>query len=162
MFAKNNASEFLQRQHPAHPAPLERINQPVVLMVTVGLRVPHPPHSLDNPIFHAALLQAWKRAPEWQVGWYVIMPDHLHCFCTPGQPIRMAMVTWCRKWKSLTTAALTNPAWRWLPNCWDTQMRNREHYVEKLAYVQRNPVRKQLVTQLGQWPYQGIVHEIRW
>ena len=34
--------------------------------------MPHPPHSLDNPIFHAALLQAWKRAPEWQVGWYVI------------------------------------------------------------------------------------------
>jgi len=55
-----------------------------------------------------------------------------------------------------------HPNWRWLPNCWDTQMRSQDHYHDKLAYVHLNPVRRLLVSKPEDWPYQGVVHEIRW
>ena len=30
---------------------------------------------------HNLILDAWTQAPEWTVGRYVIMPDHVHLFC---------------------------------------------------------------------------------
>ena len=39
------------RLHPVHPPPLERFNQPIILMVTT-----HPVHCLDQPELHCALL----------------------------------------------------------------------------------------------------------
>ena len=41
-------------------------------------------------------------------------------------------------------------------------MRSSDHYTDKLAYVHLNPVRKQLVSHPEEWPYQGVIHEIRW
>jgi putative transposase len=49
----------------------------------------------------------------------------------------------------------------WQRDFWDTQMRDREHYDEKLAYVRMNPVRKGLVATPEEWPYQGVVHPIK-
>lgn len=131
-------------------------------MVTISLRRAHPAHCLDQPGLYSALLASWQSAPEWQVGFYMIMPDHLHFFCVPGLRKRIAVATWCRKWKSLVSMAAGHPSWRWLPNCWDTQMRSSDQYDDKRAYVHLNPVRKGLVTRPEDWPYQGVVHEIRW
>jgi REP element-mobilizing transposase RayT len=50
----------------------------------------------------------------------------------------------------------------WQRDFWDTQMRSRAHYEEKLSYVRMNPVRKELVKTPEEWPYQGVIHEIRW
>jgi len=94
------------RLHPAHPPPLERFNQPIILMVTISLRGKHPVHCLDQPGLQTALLTSWQSTPEWQVGFYMIMPDHLHFFCMPGLRERTPVATWCRKWKSLVSMAL--------------------------------------------------------
>ncbi len=50
----------------------------------------------------------------------------------------------------------------WQRDFWDTQMRSREHYEEKLAYVRMNPVRKKLVRTPEEWPYQGVINELAW
>ena len=154
--------EYPQRHRPAHPSPVERFNQPVVLMVTVSLRAPHAYHCLDNDAFHGMILDAWRRAPEWLPGLYVIMPDHLHLFCVPGGLNGMGIAMWCRKWKGLTTMMMGGSAWRWEAGCWDTQMRSAAHYDEKLSYVRMNPVRKNLVDRCGDWRYQGLLRPIEW
>ncbi len=50
----------------------------------------------------------------------------------------------------------------WQRDFWDTQMRTKEHYEEKLFYVRMNPVRKGLVHDLDSWSYQGVVFPIAW
>jgi REP element-mobilizing transposase RayT len=50
----------------------------------------------------------------------------------------------------------------WQRDFWDTQMRTREHYDEKLAYVRMNPVRKGLAKTPEDWQYQGEVFPIGW
>ena len=150
------------RHHPAHFPPVARWNQPIVLMTTVGLRKPNDYHCLDNEVFLEALLNAWQRSPEWKVGHFMIMPDHVHFFCTPGDSTRSAVTLWTQKWKSFISTQLQRPAWRWLPGCWDTQMRDIDHYSEKRAYVKMNPVRKGLADTPHAWRYQGMVHTITW
>lgn len=154
--------EYPKRRHPAHPGPVERWNQPVVLMITVGIRKPNAYHCFDNSDFHGAILDAWHRAPEWRPGYYMIMPDHLHFFCVPGSLGHPNVGDWCRKWKSLVTTKLNRPDWRWLSGCWDTQMRGLDHYGEKRSYVAMNPIRKGLANDPAVWPYRGEVHKIIW
>ena len=158
----DNQNNYPIRCHPAHPPPLEHWNQPVVLMVTAGLRKPNGYHCFDNHSFHESVLKAWDRAQEWRIGYYMIMPDHLHFFCVPGRHERVSIGDWSRKWKSFVTTGLARPDWRWLPGCWDTQMRGLDHYVEKLGYVQMNPVRKGLADAPETWKYQGEVARIEW
>lgn len=50
----------------------------------------------------------------------------------------------------------------WQRDFWDTQMRSREHYEEKLSYVRMNPVRRGLANKPEEWPYQGKVYPICW
>ncbi len=106
------------------------------------------------------------------------MPDHVHLFCVPGTLPPIGIKPWVRYWKGVLTGILkadsdvaaqqelrppeTSAKIKWLSDCWDTQMRNYSHYVEKRTYVSRNPVRRGLVVTPEDWPYQGEVHVIRW
>ena len=155
-------TDLPQRKTPAHPSPVERFNEPIVLMVTIGLRDRSPYHCLDNQSVHTALRKAWRSADEWLVGNFMIMPDHVHFFCVPGVHEAPPVTWWCKKWKGLASADLGEKPWRWLPDCWDTQMRDQAHYDEKLSYVLNNPVRKALVDHPDDWPFQGQLHTIRW
>jgi len=59
-------------------------------------------------------------------------------------------------------AGAEDKPWRWQSECWDTQIRSGDHYHEKWAYVCQNPVRKELVAQAEDWPWQGELHVLRW
>lgn len=60
-------------------------------------------------------------------------------------------------------ATQTVPSFKlWQRDFWDTQMRSRAHYEEKLSYVRMNPVRKELVCAPEKWPYQGVIFPICW
>jgi hypothetical protein len=39
---------------------------------------------LANPLVHRALVQMWRSATHWEIGPYILMPDHLHLFASPG------------------------------------------------------------------------------
>ena len=51
---------------------------------------------------------------------------------------------------------------RWQTDCWDTQLRSAEHYHERWEYVRLNPVRKELVNRVEDWPWQGELDVLRW
>ena len=50
----------------------------------------------------------------------------------------------------------------WQDGCWDTQMRTGAQYEEKWQYIRNNPVRKGLVENADDWPYQGVMNELVW
>ncbi|MBP7830557.1 MAG: hypothetical protein KA248_11625 [Kiritimatiellae bacterium] len=149
-----------ERHHPVHPPPVERHNIPVILFLTLAVK-PRGPH-LAHGAFHDAFLAGVRAANAWSVGFYVIMPDHLHLFCTPATIPSIGIKPWSSYLKRCITGSLEARRWRWQADGWDTQMRSREHYEEKRAYVRMNPVRAGLVERPELWPWQGELSEIRW
>lgn len=107
------------------------------------------------------LLAAWNEAGAWTVGRYVLMPDHLHLFCSPTNT-DITLDAWIRYWKSRFRRQVSNPEWRWQPHHWDTRLRRGENYSEKWEYVRQNPVRAGLIGDPEAWPYQGECHVLRW
>src|SRR5437870_4611456 len=71
------------RNKPIHLPPREQHNTPIIVFLTVCTKNKNP--ILDDDAVHDVLKQSWKTRPSWQVGRYVIMPDHIHLFCAPTE-----------------------------------------------------------------------------
>jgi len=187
-----------QRRHPSRNSVMTyHDNRSIMLYVTVvtGKRSP----ILANKAVLDCILSAWKVVTDWLVGWYVIMPDHIHFFCAPATYPPPDFHRWMKRWKAqvsrtfpielrtggsrlsrpngtaATSAALpremradaTSASLPRLPplfqrDCWDRQLRTGESYVQKWAYVRNNPVRKGLVANADDWPYQGRMNILEW
>jgi hypothetical protein len=81
---------FKQRRHPAQGVFIF-LDQATIVFVTVCTK--ERAKQLANSNVHDALLQAWKKADRWMIGAYVIMPDHIHFFCSPTD-IDIAIEPW--------------------------------------------------------------------
>jgi putative transposase len=149
-----------KRHHPAHLPNIERHNEPVIIFVTVCSK--NRRCTLASERVHDALLSAWSHAKQYIVGRYVIMPDHVHLFCSPIFLHVESVARWCGYWKRLVSVDLNEVGGIWQRDCWDTQLRRGDHYGEKWEYVQQNPVRRGLVVRTEDWPYQGVLNELRW
>ena len=149
------------RKHPAHCPPVHRHNRPIIILLTVCIRDRR--HLLAHPDVHSALRDTWAAGTAWNVGTYVIMPDHIHLFCTPMLAESPGpIMQWTGAWKRLASARCPLLAGQWQRDGWDTQMRNAVHYHRKLEYVRQNPVRKQLVLHAEEWPYSGCIRPLHW
>ncbi len=149
------------RKHPIHLAPLEVHNRSIIVFVTVCTAKRRK--VLTSPSAREAIVAAWKSATAWLVGRYVIMPDHVHFFCSPNGIGAPSLEAWIRFWKSVVTRSLGEPGGSiWQRHHWDRQLRRGESYGEKWQYVCRNPVRHGLVRDADEWPYQGELNELRW
>jgi len=134
--------------------------RPTILFVTFAIQ-PRTPQ-LANEAFQEAFTDACHEADAWSVGFYMIMPDHVHVFCQPARVPRVGIHRWVSYLKRRITLNHGPHVWTWQPDRWDTQMRSGEHYHERWEYVSRNPVRKGLVAEPKAWPWQGVLHELRW
>jgi len=118
----------------------------------------------DNPEAHECIVSAWREARNWLVGRYVIMPDHVHFYCSPGEMPVPDFHKWMKYWKSLVAlsfpVAHARPLWQ--RQCWDVQLRTGENFLEKWNYIRMNPVRKGLADCADDWPYQGEVNVLSW
>ena len=180
----------MQRKRPVHMTPLERHNAPTILFVTLAIQ-PRGPF-LANAFFCEAFMAACVDADAWSVGFYLIMPDHVHLFCRPAKEPAIGIKRWSVYLKERITKRLragdgeggsaqprppglhppdgspqVRPPglripWRWQSDCWDTQMRNEEHYRNKWEHVRQNPVRKHLVKESDDWPWQGCLNVVEW
>jgi REP element-mobilizing transposase RayT len=150
------------RKHPVHWPARERHNLSVILFVSVCTQKRKP--ILANPAAVQVLLDAWQAADHWLVGRYVILPDHLHLFCTPAHREALGVHRWVAFWKSHASKRWPvreqHPIWQ--IDCWDTQLRQGESYSAKWDYVCNNPVRHGLVRRAEDWPYQGELNVLPW
>jgi len=136
------------------------LDAPVILLVTV-CTIDRAP-ILANADAHGALVAAWQAAGDWAVGSYVVMPDHVHLFCSPAGCGVRKVKEWTAYWKGQAGDRLPCLRGVFQRDCWDTQMRTRGHYCRKLEYVNENPVRRGLVANAGDWPYAGRLNSLWW
>jgi len=78
----------------------ERHNTSIIVFLTVCTKDRKP--ILANTAAHEILLEAWRAADAWKTGRYILMPDHLHLFCAPGNLIAQPLMAWVKYWKSYT------------------------------------------------------------
>ena len=182
-----NEGAHPERRRPAHHPPIERFNEPVIVLVTVCAKDRIPVLACDA--VHRVCRDIWQAADFWRVGRYVIMPDHVHLFCAPGRTPMPSLRQWVEFWKSRiarrvslisggptsASAIPENPdgvepvppgdrktVKLWQRDFWDTQIRSRAHYDEKWSYVRMNPVRRGVAQMPDDWPFQGEVFPLAW
>ena len=114
---------------------------------------------LANAIVHEALITSWKTADAWLVGFYLIMPNHIHLLCSP-QNEDYEIEDWITYWKREFRRLVGNKAPRFQSRGFHHRLRNDESYGQKWEYVRQNPVRANLVRDPDSWPYQGSLCDL--
>ena len=134
------------------------VHDPIYLITTCTFyRAP----LLNNPVAHQLLKEEWLRAAGrhgWAVGFYVVMPDHVHLFVSPVNDKSDQLSAFVAKWKQWTAKRLlpqTGLRNLWQPRFHDHLLRSEESYQEKRQYMYLNPIRAGLVQSGQAWPYQG-------
>jgi putative transposase len=150
-----------KRRHPAHPPPILLSGRSTILFVTIC--VDRRRALLANAPAHELIVRGWREAQAWKVGRYVVMPEHVHFFCAPFDQ-NFTLKNWMTFWRNAFTRAwpLAGDKPIWQPDYWDTQLRRGESYAAKWEYVRQNPVRRGLVSNHDDWPYQGELEVLPW
>ena len=121
---------------------------------------------LANPQIHSAFVKFCAEALQKDifVGRYILMPDHVHLFCSPATVPPEPLERWISYWKAEAARhwprGAEHPLWQ--RDFWDTQLRHADSYNAKWSYVRLNPVRKGLVDCEAAWPFQGEENVLRW
>ena len=141
---------------------MHAFHAPTLLFVTVCTKGRKP--LLANAMAQDLILAAWKDASWWRVGRYMIMPDHLHFFCTTGETTTGPLEDWVAHWKRKVSKkwSCRDQVPLWQRDFWDRQLRTTDSYEQKWEYVSQNPVRAGLVKSMDDWPWQGEVNKLTW
>ena len=139
--------EQIGRQHPAEGVYILR-GVPTIVFLTVCSWKRRP--ALANPNVHEALVESWREADAWSVGFYMIMPNHVHLFCAPNDE-NCAIERWITFWKRRVRHRLKTDMPLFQAHGFHHRLRRNESYSDKWAYVRLNPVRAGLVAEPDQW-----------
>ena len=118
---------------------------------------------LANSEVHEVLIKHWAKSLElygWAIGSYVVMPDHVHFFCTDadGSTSLSKMVGAWKQWSSKELCSVLNiEAPIWQKEFFDHLLRSDESYSEKRNYVFQNPLRAGLVENADDWEFTGHI-----
>lgn len=144
------------RTHPAEGVFIFR-GQATIVFLTVCTAKRQS--GLANSVVHEALITSWSRADSWLVGLYLIMPNHIHLFCSP-QNEDYEIEAWIAYWKREFRRMCGNIAPRFQSRGFHHRLRHDESYTEKWEYVRENPVRAGFVKDSNDWPYQGSLNDL--
>ena len=130
MTDSSNNPVLPQRDHPVHQPLVEPRNRSLIVFLTVCTK--DREKLLSTSAIHDALRAAWQAADHWLVGRYVIMPDHVHLFCSPNLQPAPPLANWVRHWKtSVSKSAKFAESTLWQRDFWDTQLRRQDSYALK-------------------------------
>src|ERR1700730_13242739 len=87
--------EHAGREHPAEGVYIFR-GQATIVFATVCSHKRQL--QLATSEVHDALIRAWREADAWIIGSYLIMPDHIHLFCSPKNE-DYTIERWITFWK---------------------------------------------------------------
>ncbi len=118
---------------------------------------------LDTEVVFEILLDEWRSAlsrHSWAVGRFVVMPDHVHFFCSTVDSER-SLSAFVGSWKEWTSKRIRRETkleeFRWQSGFFDHVLRSEDSRSLKWEYVRANPVRAGLVDDPSKWIYQGVV-----
>jgi putative transposase len=149
--------EYPQRSRPARGV-VEVEQRPTVVFVTV--RALAGSRSLADERVHSILKEVWRNADYWEVGTYVLMPDHLHFLSWPGR-VDFDLDRWIQYWKLLATKQLEKSGYGWQRCSFHHTIRSYESAEQKVAYILQNPVRRGLIHNAEDWPFRGEIFRTR-
>ena len=84
---------------------------------------------------------------------WVVMPNHVHVLFKVGD---VSMSQSVEDWKKFTAHAINKLLGRkgklWFDDYWDTYMRDSEHEMRTLQYIEANPAKAFLMREAKDWP----------
>lgn len=112
---------------------------------------------LARPDVAAMVLENWRRrdGSEYRLYAWVVMPNHIHVVVEvlPGSSLTRIV----QGWKSYSAHWISNRLGKagriWQPDYWDRYIRDDEHFVAAVEYVENNPVMAGLARRAEDWPY---------
>jgi putative transposase len=150
---------FIGRQTPAGGAHIF-LGQPNIFFLSINAKDRAP--WMANPSVQSSLEKIWRaEATAWHVGYYLLIPDHIHLFCATYD-LHFGIDQWIAYWKSLFSKEHSDQPWEWQRRGVHHRLRDRTEYEQKLIYVRENPVRKGLVNNPTDWPFQRRIHDLQW
>ncbi|MBN2060401.1 MAG: transposase [Deltaproteobacteria bacterium] len=151
-----------ERKTPVHMPIMDYIDRSVIVFLT--LCTEKRKSILAHSDVHTLLLNAWERADAWKVGHYIIMPDHIHLFCSPSRTDSPEIKRWIQYWKTISSKRWPRPYEQpvWQKSFWDTRLRLGESYSSKWEYIRENPIRAGLCALPEDWPFQGEMEVLPW
>ncbi|MGO9005212.1 MAG: REP-associated tyrosine transposase [Beijerinckiaceae bacterium] len=86
---------------------------------------------------------------------WCIMPNHVHVVMGPHDGCRAGDII--RSWKTFTAREINKLSGArgsfWAPDYFDRFLRNEDHLLRTLDYVEKNPVKAGLVANAADWPF---------
>ena len=86
---------------------------------------------------------------------WVIMPNHVHLVLTPCIAWSLSRIV--KDMKSFTSReankVLNRRGQFWMEDYFDRYVRDAKHFANAIAYVENNPVKAQLCSKPGDWPF---------
>jgi REP element-mobilizing transposase RayT len=139
------------------------LDHPIYFVTTCTFR---RRHILASPNVASILIDEWRAARSrhgWAIGRYVIMPDHVHFFCS-GELDPKPLPRFMQFWKQWTSKRI-GPELKIVEHVWQAEffdhvLRSEESYSQKWDYVRENPTRAALVTAADDWPWQGEIESL--
>ena len=86
---------------------------------------------------------------------WVVMPNHIHLLATRRENFTLAEIM--QSIKSITShkanRMLSRTGQFWMLDYFDRYIRNAEHFVNAVRYIEENPVKARLCARAEDWPY---------
>jgi REP element-mobilizing transposase RayT len=118
-------------------------------------------HAELNCMILATLQQEQDRL-DCMIFTYCLMPDHLHYLISPKNE-GVSVLKFTDQFKGKTT----NSSWKlgrhgklWQPRCYDHIVRQDEDLRRIADYILNNPVRKGIVSNAEEWPWNGEMNPL--
>ncbi len=110
-----------------------------------------------RPDVATMVIENWRRrdGAEYRLYAWTVMPNHVHVLVgvLPGASLTRIV----QGWKSYSAHWIRNHIGTrgriWQPDYWDRFIRDDEHFVSAVEYVENNPVAAGLVNRAQDWPY---------
>lgn len=92
---------------------------------------------------------------------FVVMPDHIHVLLTPDTTISLERAVQFIKGGFSHRLGKIERMQVWQPSFTNHRIHDAEDYDRHRSYIQSNPVRAKLVTELGAYPYSSVSPSFR-
>jgi putative transposase len=93
---------------------------------------------------------------------YCLMPDHLHLLLSPSEN-QVGVPRLMQIFKGKTTHIFWKLGFKgrlWQKSYYDHIMRSYEDVRETITYILNNPVRKEMVKEISEYPFSGVVDDL--
>ena len=86
---------------------------------------------------------------------WVVMPNHVHYLATPKAGFELAeIVHSCKSYTAHEANKILERSGRcWFPEPFDRYIRNGEHFVNTIKYIENNPVKAGLCAKPSDWRF---------